>query len=204
MDAGQLKLLGARVRELLAEWDIGISYGQALDLVAALPGLRDWPEVVAFPNRVTARDIDLEATNRLGRRIKAKFGERLSPRVASRLDAVHLMDRLAPWTIVEPRNAAQRERLIVTCGDSASGGVRVAGIADRVARTSQQLVWGPVPLRDDPVEFLAARSAAWDSDLSTTDQPEDWERDAISPKVARHQRWWTSSGVWRCVVSPVL
>jgi len=189
MDAGQLKLLGARVRELLAEWDIGISYGQALDLVAALPGLRDWPEVVAFPNRVTARDIDLEATNRLGRRIKAKFGERLSPRVASRLDAVHLMDRLAPWTIVEPRNAAQRERLIVTCGDSASGGVRVAGIADRVARTSQQLVWGPVPLRDDPVEFLAARSAAWDSDLSTTDQPEDWERDAISPKVARHQSW---------------
>ena len=189
MDAGQLKLLGARVRELLAEWDIGISYGQALDLVAALPGLRDWPEVVAFPNRVTARDIDLEATNRLGRRIRAKCGERLSPRIASRLDAVHLMDRLAPWTIVEPRNAALRERLIVTCGDSASGGVRVAGIADRVARTSQQLVWGPVPLRDDPVEFLAARFAAWDSDLDTTDQPEDWERDALSPKIARHQSW---------------
>lgn len=189
MDARQLKLLGARVRELLAEWDIAIAHGQALDLVAALPGLRDWPEVIAFPDRVAARDIDLDATSRLGRRIGAKFGQRLSPRFASRLDAVHMMDRLAPWTIVEPRGARQREQLIVACGDSASGGVRVAGIADRVERTSQQLVWGPVPLRDDPGEFLAARFAAWDSDLNTTDQPEDWERDAISPKIARHQSW---------------
>jgi hypothetical protein len=189
MDARQLKLLGARVRELVAEWDIGISHGQALDLVAALPGLRDWPEVIAFPDRVAARDIDLEAMSRLGRRIGTKFGQLLSPRITSRLDAVHLMDRLNPWTIVEPRGATQRERLIVTCGDSASGGVRAAGSADRVERTSQQLVWGPVPLRKDPVEFLAARFAAWDSDFGTTDQPEDWERDAILPKVARHKSW---------------
>jgi len=189
MDAGQLKLLGARVRELLAEWDIGISHGEALDLVAALPGLRDWPEVIAFPDQVATREIDLDATRRLGGRIGTKFGERLSPRVASRLDAVPLMDRLAPWAIVEPRSPAQRERLIVTSGDSASGGVRVAAIADRVERTSQQLVWGPVPLRDDPLEFLAARFAAWDADLDTTDQPEDWERDALSPRLARHQSW---------------
>src|SRR6202012_4115527 len=81
MDARQLKLLGARVRELLAEWDVAISHGQALDLVAALPGLRDWPEVIAFSDRVAACDIDLDATSRLGRRIGAKFGQRLAPRV---------------------------------------------------------------------------------------------------------------------------
>lgn len=189
MDAGHLKQLGARVRELLAGWDIEISHGQALDLVAALPGLRDWPEVVAFPERVTARDIDIDATKRLGRRIGAQFGERLPPHVANRLDAIHLMDRLAPWTIVEPRGEAQRERLIVACGDSAPGGVRAAGIADRVVRTSQQLVWGPVPFRDDPSEFLAARFAAWDSDLGTTDQPEDWERYAVAAKPDRNASW---------------
>src|ERR1700742_4325306 len=107
MDARQLKLLGARVRELLAEWDVAISHGQALDLVAALPGLRNWPEVIAFSGRVAAREIDLGAMDRLSRRIGAKVGDRLSPRAASRLDAVRLMDSLAPWTILEPRDATQ-------------------------------------------------------------------------------------------------
>ena len=189
MDAEQLKLLGARTRELLAESDVEISHGQALDLVAALPGLRNWPEVVAFPGRVATREIDLSAMGRLSRRIGAKVGDRLSARAASRLDTVRLMDSLAPWTILEPRDATQRERLAVACGDSASGGIRAAGVADRVTRTSQQLVWGPVPLRDDPAEFLAARFATWDSDLGTGDQPEAWERDAVSPKLARHQGW---------------
>jgi len=37
--------------------------------------------------------------------------------------------------------------------------------------------------------FLAARFAAWDSDVSTSDQPDHWERDAILPDGARHQSW---------------
>ncbi len=189
MDAEQLKLLGARTRELLAQWDVAVSHGQALDLVAALPGLRNWPEVIAFPDRVAAREIDLGATGRLGRRIAAKLGDRLSPRAASWLDAVHLMDELAPWTILEPRDATRRERLVVACGDSAPGGIRAAGIADRVMKTAQQLVWGPVPYRDDPAEFLAARFATWALDLGTSDQPEDWERDAVAPELARHRTW---------------
>ena len=189
MNAGQLKPLAAKVRELLARWDVAISHGQALDLVAALPGLRDWPEVVAFPDQLAARDIDLDAMSRLARRIGARFAERLPARVARRLDATELMNQMAPWNVIEPRDGTRRERLIVACGDSAPGGVRAAGIADRVTRTSQQLVWGPVPPQDDPAEFLAARFAAWDSDLATSDQPEDWERDVVSPSQSRNRSW---------------
>ncbi len=73
MDIPQLKLLAARVRELLKDASCLVGHSQALDLVAALPGLRNWPEVNAFPDRVAACQLDLSATGRLAFRLKKKF-----------------------------------------------------------------------------------------------------------------------------------
>jgi hypothetical protein len=189
MDAGQLKLLALKMRELLAQWDIEIPHGQALDLVAALPGLRNWPEVIAFPDRVAAREIDLDATGRLAHRIASRFAHRLPERWARRLDAADLMDELAPWRLLEPRDPSRRERLIVASGDSATGGLRGAAIADRVVPASLELVWGPVPAQEDPASFAAARLAAWDSDPATSDQPESWARDTAPAEAAHHRSW---------------
>jgi len=112
MDSGQLKRLAVKARELLASWEIEISHGQALDLVAALPGLRNWPEVIAFPDRVAACEIDLNATGRLARRIGTRFADRLNERATRRLDADGLMNELAPWTLLEPCHASSRERIV--------------------------------------------------------------------------------------------
>lgn len=73
MDIPQLKLLAARIRELLKEASCLVGHSQSLDLVAALPGLRNWPEVNAFPDRVAACQLDLAATGRLAFRLKRKF-----------------------------------------------------------------------------------------------------------------------------------
>jgi len=45
-------MLAAVVRGLLQPSHPSVGHGQSLDLVAALPGLRNWPEVMAFPDRV--------------------------------------------------------------------------------------------------------------------------------------------------------
>ena len=73
MDIPQLKLLAARTRELLQETSTLVGHSQSLDLVAALPGLRNWPEVNAFPDRVGACQLDLAATGRLAFRLRKKF-----------------------------------------------------------------------------------------------------------------------------------
>jgi hypothetical protein len=189
MNAEQLKALAAGLRALLARWDIAISHGQALDLLAALPGLRDWPEVNAFPDRLAAQAIDLAATGRLARRVASKFGPRLPPRVARRLDAAELMNELAPWTLTEPRDSGRRERLIVASGDSATGCLRRAQIADRVETAALDLAWGPVPMEDDPARFTAARLAAWDTDPATSDQPEPWKRTLGPDELDAHDGW---------------
>ncbi|MFZ3119235.1 MAG: glyoxalase superfamily protein [Variovorax sp.] len=76
MEIQQLKLLAGRIRGLLEQQGTHISHSQALDTSAALPGLRNWPEVVAFPDRVAACQLDLAATARLSYRLQAKgFGE---------------------------------------------------------------------------------------------------------------------------------
>ena len=51
MDIQQLKLMAGRVRGLLEQSKHTIGHNQSLDLIAALPGLRNWPEVQAFPDR---------------------------------------------------------------------------------------------------------------------------------------------------------
>lgn len=74
MDLPTLKLLAARVRGLLEQSHHRIGHNQALDLIAALPGLRNWPEVNAFPDRVMACQLDEVSAARLGSRLKARFG----------------------------------------------------------------------------------------------------------------------------------
>jgi hypothetical protein len=77
MDAEQLKLLAAKLRDSLPR-EVALSRGQSLDLIAALPGLRNWPEVRAFPERLVTREYDLDAMDRLSRRIVARLGPRLT------------------------------------------------------------------------------------------------------------------------------
>ena len=73
MEMQQLKLLASRVRDLLQRSNHPVRHNQSLDLVAALPGLRNWPEVQAFPDRVAACELDEAATARLAYRLKKRF-----------------------------------------------------------------------------------------------------------------------------------
>ena len=73
MDIPQLKLLAGHVRNLLKQADHSVSHNQSLDLIAALPGLRNWPEVQAFPDRVAACELDASAAGRLAYRLKRRF-----------------------------------------------------------------------------------------------------------------------------------
>ena len=190
MNAEQLKQLAARLREALASSDVAIAHGQALDMVAALPGLRNWPEVLAFPDRLATRDYDLDAMARLGRRITTRLGSRLTERAARQLTPDNLMDRLMPWQLIQPEDPSRRERLIIVSGDSSSGSLRASKIADRVERTLRRLVWGPVPLEaTDPENFGAQRLAAWNSDPHTEDQPEPWERADVAQGADRPSEW---------------
>lgn len=79
MDTQQLKLLAGRIRSLLQRSNHPISHNQALDLAAALPGLRNWPEVMAFPERVAATELDGVSTGRLAFRLNKHFGLNLTP-----------------------------------------------------------------------------------------------------------------------------
>ena len=73
MDIPQLKLLAGHVRGQLKQSSCLVGHSQALDLVAALPGLRNWPEVMAFPERVAACELDTISASRLAYRLKKKF-----------------------------------------------------------------------------------------------------------------------------------
>jgi len=88
MDIPQLKLLAERVRTLLQQKNHPVGHNQSLDLIAALPGLRNWPEVQAFPDRVAASELDLTSVGRLSFRLKKKFDVEYAPH--------ELMATLAP------------------------------------------------------------------------------------------------------------
>lgn len=79
MDIQQLKLMAGRVRGLLEQSEHTIGHNQSLDLIAALPGLRNWPEVQAFPDRVAACELDATSAGRLGFRLKRKFDLNFTP-----------------------------------------------------------------------------------------------------------------------------
>lgn len=79
MDTQQLKLLAGLVRGLLQPSHPSLSHGQSLDLIAALPGLRNWPEVMAFPDRVAAAELDTTSTGRLAFRLRKRYAVDVSP-----------------------------------------------------------------------------------------------------------------------------
>ena len=70
MDIEQLRLLASRVRDYLQHSPFPVAHNKSLDLIAAVPGLRNWPEVMAFPNRVQTARFDLESASRLATRLK--------------------------------------------------------------------------------------------------------------------------------------
>jgi hypothetical protein len=88
MDVQQLKLLAGRIRGLLEQANVTVTHNQALDLSGALVGLRNWPEVQAFPARVATADLDLAAASRLAHRLQRKHTLELSAR--------ELLDALQP------------------------------------------------------------------------------------------------------------
>ncbi len=80
MDIPQLKLLAGRVRDQLQQSSCLIGHSQSLDLIAALPGLRNWPEVMAFPGRVAACELDTTSVSRLAYRVNKKFSLEIGPK----------------------------------------------------------------------------------------------------------------------------
>jgi hypothetical protein len=78
MDIQQLQLLAGRTRDLLQQSNQALGHNQSLDLIAALPGLRNWPEVRAFPDRVAACKLDESSASRLAFRLQKKYGLNLS------------------------------------------------------------------------------------------------------------------------------
>lgn len=69
MDTQKLKVFAERLRAYLERHNLTLKHGQALDLVAAIPGLRNWPEVNAFPARVATAQWDDHSADRLAQRI---------------------------------------------------------------------------------------------------------------------------------------
>lgn len=79
MDVPQLKLLAGLVRGLLEQHNVPVGHSQSLDLIAALPGLRNWPEVNAFPDRVAACELNSSTAARLAHRLRSRHNVELSP-----------------------------------------------------------------------------------------------------------------------------
>lgn len=97
MNTQQLKLLAGHVRDLLQQSNHSVSHNQSLDLVAAIPGLRNWPEVMAFPDRVAAAELDAASTSRLAFRLKKRFAHDVSPQA--------LLEALSPSGALVSRGA---------------------------------------------------------------------------------------------------
>ena len=73
MDMQQLKHVAGHVRGLLDQSNQPIGHSVALDLVASIPGLRNWTEVKAFPDRVATAALDLTSAGRLAIRLNKRF-----------------------------------------------------------------------------------------------------------------------------------
>ncbi|VWC59706.1 MULTISPECIES: hypothetical protein [Burkholderia] len=99
MDTQQLKLLAGLVRGLLQPKHPSLGHSQALDLIAALPGLRNWPEVMAFPDRVAVTELDTTSTGRLAFRLKKRYAVEMSPQ--------ELLVALSPLGAVASRRVQQ-------------------------------------------------------------------------------------------------
>ncbi len=79
MNTQQLTKLAVRIRAWLETHSIPIKHSQSLDQSAAIVGLRNWPEVLAFPDQVREAKLDLDAAVRLCRRLKSKYDHTADP-----------------------------------------------------------------------------------------------------------------------------
>jgi hypothetical protein len=79
MDVPQLKVLAGLVRGLLEQHNVPVGHSQSLDLIAALPGLRNWPEVNAFPDRVAACELNVGSASRLAHRLRSRHNLEFAP-----------------------------------------------------------------------------------------------------------------------------
>ncbi|WDZ97346.1 hypothetical protein Herbaro_06030 [Herbaspirillum sp. WKF16] len=75
MDIQQLKLLAKSLRELFERNSARpLGHEKSLNLIAAVPGLRNWSVVSKSPDKVLACQFDESAANRLARRIEMDIG----------------------------------------------------------------------------------------------------------------------------------
>lgn len=98
MDIEHLRLRADALRHFLAGRKFTLSHNQALDFLAAAAGLRNWPEVNAFPDKVAAASMDERAAARLAKRILTKGGPAVQAQELLQLllpEKVQL--RLAVW-----------------------------------------------------------------------------------------------------------
>jgi len=118
MDIEQLKLVANRVRQHLQEQhSVALGHNKCLDLIAAVPGLKNWPEVMAMPERIAEATLDEKSVARLAERISSKLGLQCSCHALTELLANE--QRFYLWN--EPEDAAfdiegmrKRQRLIET------------------------------------------------------------------------------------------
>lgn len=102
MEIHEMKQLARRLRGALGQAGASVSHGQALDLIAAVAGLRNWPEVTAFPKRLAEASVTDESVSRLRLRVEAAHAIALEqgPLIAA-LNSVatsELPERGAPTT----------------------------------------------------------------------------------------------------------
>jgi hypothetical protein len=164
-----LKVLARKLRRTLAQHGLTISHGQALDLIAAIAGLRNWSEAMAFPERVAACRFDDAAAERIARAVTARHGLPVS------IDK--LMVSLWFMSAFHQRSSASStERLIVTTTDTGAGHLKQSRRADKVIHLRDRLVWGPVPAAATPTAFFEARDAAYAGDPMIRHEMFDWDR----------------------------
>ncbi len=73
MKRDQLKHLAYHLRHLLKKAGHIVNHIQSLDLVAAVPGFKDWLEVNAAARAGIACELDIAAATRLAERLKIHF-----------------------------------------------------------------------------------------------------------------------------------
>lgn len=115
MDTSTLKVFAQRLRAHLQQLGISLKHGQALDLTAALAGLRNWPEVNAFPARVAAVSCDNEACQRLATRMAGRYGKTFSVE-----DLRHALEAPLPD---KPRKSVKAQDTLTQASDPAGGKV---------------------------------------------------------------------------------
>jgi hypothetical protein len=191
MDLDQLRLLAGPLRRLLNEQHFPLTHNQALEVLAAVPGLRNWSEVNAFPEKVASTTLDPRAAARLAKRIASQGGPRITNEELLRLlrpDTAVTAQALAVWPDGPPPgiyvtadedcvNAAIR-RYIEASGDAlfftngfrfyegneielADNGIFSAGLTRSASGT---LLVMNLAIGSDPWDDLKARmTAAWNA-----------------------------------------